>query len=67
MTAHSEITGARVPYRSNLCSRGIRMGHLGPVVLRMPWEVQDALEARCARTGETMVEALANFWAEAHK
>ena len=67
MTAQSQITGTPVPHRSNFSYRGIRLGHLGPVVLGTPWPVQDALEARCAKTGETMAEALVSFWAEAHK
>lgn len=65
MTAPHLITAPPASYRSNIGERGIRVGHLGPVVLRMPWPAQDALEARCARTGETMAEALVAFWAEA--
>ena len=48
--------------------RGIVVGNLTEsVITGMTWEQQDKLEARCAKTGETMSEALVAFWAEAHQ
>lgn len=52
--------------RTAIRNRGVRWGVIGPAVLRgMTHMQQDALERRCARTGETMAEALAAFWVEA--
>lgn len=53
--------------RTNIRNRGLHWGTIAPAVLRgMTPAQQNALEGRCARTGETMAEALAAFWAEAH-
>lgn len=66
MTRHCGPKPPR-PDRINVSLRGIRFGVLGEAVVNgMTWEQQDALEARCAKTGETMAEALVAFWAEAH-
>lgn len=53
--------------RSGFRLRGIVGGVLEAAVLDGPAVAQDALERRCAKTGETMAEALVSFWAEAHK
>lgn len=53
--------------RSDFRLRGIVGGVLEAAVLAGPAVAQDALERRCAKTGETMSEALVSFWAEAHK
>ena len=53
--------------RSGFRLRGILGGVLEAAVLAGPAAAQDALERRCAKTGETMAEALVAFWAEAHK
>ena len=53
--------------RSDFRLRGIVGGVLEAAVLAGPAVAQDKLEARCAKTGETMAEALVAFWAEAHK
>ena len=47
--------------------QGIRIGALRSTLEKMSLEAQAALEARCAKTGETMSEALVSFWVEAHK
>lgn len=47
--------------------RGIAAGNIAESIINgMTWEQQDALEAHCARTGQTMAQALVNFWANAH-
>lgn len=46
-------------------SRGIRIGNIGSELLSLPVQTYDRLEARCARTGETLAEALVSFWVEA--
>ena len=52
--------------RTAIRNRGVHWGVIGPAVLRgMTHMQQDALERRCARTGETIAEALAAFWVEA--
>lgn len=53
--------------RSGFRLRGIVGGVLEAAILAGPAVAQDALEARCAKSGETMAEALVSFWAEAHK
>ena len=53
--------------RSDFRLRGILGGVLEAAVLAGPAVAQEALEARCAKTGETMAEALVSFWAEAHQ
>lgn len=53
--------------RSDFRLRGIVGGVLEDAVLAGPAVAQDALERRCAKTGETMSEALVSFWAEAHQ
>lgn len=58
----------RTPRRDDHARRGVVAGSVTRSVINgMTWEQQDALEARCAKTGETMAEALVAFWAEAHK
>lgn len=53
--------------RSDFRLRGIVGGVLEAAILAGPAVAQDALERRCAKTGETMAEALVSFWAEAHQ
>lgn len=55
------------PARRSVYRRGLKMGWTAEAVVNgMTWDQQDALEARCAKTGETIAEALVAFWAEAH-
>ena len=66
MTRHCGPKQPR-PYRIDVSMRGVRFGALSEAVVNgMTWDQQDALEARCAKTGETIAEALVAFWAEAH-
>lgn len=58
----------RTPRRKDNAQRGVIAGFVKDAVINgMTWEQQDKLEARCAKTGETMAEALVAFWAEAHQ
>lgn len=58
----------RTPRRKDNARRGVIAGSVKDAVIAgMTWEQQDKLEARCAKTGQTMAEALVAFWAEAHK
>ena len=58
----------RTPRRENHARRGVIAGSVSRAVIKgMTWEQQDRLEARCAKSGETMAEALVAFWAEVHK
>uniref|UniRef100_UPI0025DA104E hypothetical protein n=1 Tax=uncultured Sphingomonas sp. TaxID=158754 RepID=UPI0025DA104E len=58
----------RTPRRKDNARRGVIAGFVKDAVIAgMTWEQQDKLEARCAKTGQTMAEALVAFWAEAHK
>ena len=53
--------------RRSFYDRGIVVGNLREtVVSAMTWEQQDALEAHCARTGQTLAEALVDLWATVH-
>ena len=45
--------------------RGIRFGNIGSELLSLPVETYDRLEARCAKTGETIAQALVRTWVEA--
>lgn len=57
----------RPPARNNIQGRGVRAGHITNAVIDgMTWQQQDALEAHCARTGQTMAEALVALWATVH-
>lgn len=57
----------RPPSRNNTQGRGVRVGHITNAVIDgMTWQQQDALEAHCARTGQTMAEALVALWATVH-
>ena len=51
--------------RANFHYRGLHVGNLSRAILSMPPAAQDALERRCAKTGETLAEALAAAWVEA--
>lgn len=55
----------RRPGVHNASSRGVYVGYVGAALTRLPPAVYDRLEARCARTGETLAEALVSFWEEA--
>ena len=56
------------PARLAVYRRGLKMGWTAEAVVNgMTWEQQDKLESRCAKTGESIAEALVAFWAEAHK
>lgn len=53
--------------RSSFYDRGIAIGNVRETVIAgMTWEQQDALEAHCARTGQTLAEALVELWATVH-
>lgn len=56
----------RVPGRANFSGRGVRAGSAVSAILSMPHPAQDALEAHCARTGQTMADALVELWATVH-
>lgn len=57
----------RQPARDNFRNRGLRLGIVSKAVLSMPSAAQDALERRCAKTGESLAEAMAAAWAEANQ
>ena len=47
--------------------RGIAVGNLRETVVSdMTWEQQDTLEAHCARTGQTLAQAMVDLWATVH-
>ena len=50
--------------RMNVHYRGLRWGHVGKAISAMPADAQDALEARAARRGQTLAEALVAAWME---
>lgn len=52
------------PRREGIDERGIKAGSVMPAVLAMPPEAQDALEARAAKTGQTLAQVLAEAWVE---
>lgn len=57
----------RLPARKGINDRGIRVGHItNSVIAGLTWQQQDALEAHCARTGQTVAEALVELWATVH-
>lgn len=49
----------------NARNRGVHVGRVGAALTRLPRAAYDRLEARCARSGETLAEALVSFWEEA--
>lgn len=47
--------------------RGIAVGNLRETVVSdMTWEQQDGLEAHCARTGQTLAQAMVELWVTVH-
>ena len=61
------LTRVRPPSREGMRDRGIRVGHITNAIIQgMTWQQQDALECHCARTGQTMAEALVELWATVH-
>lgn len=53
------------PNRLRVTLRGVQFGVLSEAIINgMTWEQQDELEARCAKTGETIAEALVAIAAE---
>ena len=53
--------------RRGFMSRGILIGRIDDTIVeRMTWEQQDALEVHCARTGQTIADALVELWATVH-
>jgi len=60
-------SGKRPPERHKPCTRGIIFGSLSDAVVKgMIWEQQEAMENHCARTGQTIAEALVELWATVH-
>ncbi|WP_296222923.1 hypothetical protein [uncultured Sphingomonas sp.] len=53
--------------RRSFYNRGIAVGNLRETVVSdMTWEQQETLEAHCARTGQTMAQAMVDLWATVH-
>ena len=50
--------------REGIFYRRIKAGYVMSAVLAMPPEAQDALEARAAKTGQTLAQVLAEAWVE---
>ena len=61
-----QAAASRVPGRKAIHARGVKAGSAVAAILSMPPSAQDALEAHCARTGQTMAEALVELWATVH-
>ena len=50
--------------RKGIKNRGLHIGSALAPILAMPAEAQDALEARAAKTGQTLAQVLAVAWVE---